>query len=288
MRFQIVLIKPHGFDFVESFREPMEVLQECIVQLGHSAQIQTNRIDADGIPILFGAHHINPSSIERLPSNSVVFNLEQLAPGYPWFSRQYLQTLSRFRVWDYSAKNIDYLCRSGISTAALHVPFGYSTCLTRITPAASEDVDVLFFGIQVERRLRILRECQKRGLNVVALNNVWGVQRDAWIARSKVVLNIHQTDNGQFETVRVLFLLANGKAVVSEANEGDCPDEMLRGLFIEAPYDGLVDACVLLLQSVDQRIALQEKASTVATAFGLQALPHIDRAVRSLYANRHF
>ncbi len=282
MRFQIVLIKPNGFDFVESFREPMEVLQECLVKLGHSARIQTNRIDTDAIPVLFGAHHIDPLILERLPGNSILFNLEQLVSGYPWFSRQYLQTLSRFRVWDYSAKNIDYLHRSGISTSALHVPFGYSPCLTRIAPAAIEDVDVLFFGIQSERRLRILRELGKRGLNVVALNNVWGVQRDEWIARSKIVLNIHHAHNGQFEIVRVLFLLANGKAVVSEALEGDCLDQMLLGRLMVAPYDRLVDACVLLIQSKEQRIALQEKASAVAKAVGLQALPHIDLAMRSL------
>lgn len=203
MRFQIVLIKPNGFEFVESFREVMEVFQECLVKLGHSARIQTNRIDADAVPILFGAHHIDPSMLSRLPSDSIVFNLEQLAPGYPWFSVQYLQTLARFRVWDYSAKNIDNLRCSGVSSAALHVPFGYSPCLTRIASTAIEDVDVLFFGIQSERRLRILRELGNHGLHVVALNNVWGVQRDAWIARSKVVINIHQADNGQFEIVRV-------------------------------------------------------------------------------------
>src|SRR5665811_217977 len=120
MRFQIVLVKPDGFEFVESFREPMEVLQECLAKLGHSVQIQTNRIDPDSIPILFGAHHIDPSAIASFPGNAIVFNLEQLTHGYPWFTEPYLQTLSRFRVWDYSAKNVDYLHRSGISAEALH------------------------------------------------------------------------------------------------------------------------------------------------------------------------
>ena len=282
MRFQIVLIKPSGFEFVESFREVMEVSQECLVKLGHSAQTQTNRIDADAIPILFGAHHIDPSILDRLPGDSIIFNLEQLAAGYPWFSEQYLRTLSRFRVWDYSARNIDYLHHSGVSAAALHVPFGYSPCLRRIAPTSIEEVDVLFFGIQSERRLRILRELGNHGLHVVALNNVWGEQRDAWVARSKVVINIHQADHGQFEIVRVLFLLANGKAVVSEAGADDFLDERLQGRFVIAPYDRLVDACVRLVQSKHERIALQEMASAVAREAGLQFLPHIARAVRSL------
>lgn len=280
MRFQIVLIKPQEFEFVESLREPMEVLQECLIKLGHWAQIQTNRIDAGEIPIIFAAQHVDPFDLSRLPRNSIIFNLEQLAPDYPWFSEQYLKTLARFRVWDFSAENVDYLHHSGISTSALHVPFGYSPCLTRIAPVAGEDVDVLFFGIQSERRLRVLRELGNRGLNVVALNNVWGAQRDSWIARSKVVLNIHLADNGRFEIVRVLFLLANGKAVVSEGDGDDSLDAGLQGRFVAASYDGLVDACVRLLQSHDERIALQAKAFAVAKEGGLQALPRIEFAVR--------
>jgi hypothetical protein len=285
MRFQIVQIKPNGFEFVESFRETMEVMQECLVKLGHKAQIQTNQIDADAIPILFGAHHIDPSELNKLPTNSIVFNLEQLVPGYPWFSEQYLQTLSRFRVWDYSATNVDYLHSSGISPTALHVPFGYSPCLTRISPAAVEDVDVLFFGIQSERRMRILHELGNHGINVVSLNNVWGADRDAWIARSKLVINIHLVDNGQFEIVRILFLLANGKSVVSEASAVESYNDGLQDRYVVAPYDGLVDACLLLLESHEERTALQAKAAAVSEEEDLQAMPHIESAVRSLLAS---
>lgn len=282
MNFQLVLIKPEGFDFVESFREVMEVLQEALVTLGHSVRVHTNRIDPDAIPIIFGAHHINPSDVLRLPSHSILYNLEQLAPGYPWFSDQYLRILARFRVWDYSAANLRYLHQEGHSLAATHVPFGYSPCLNRIPPVRHQDVDVLFFGVHTERRLRVLTALGESGLNVVALRNVWGAERDAWIARAKVVVNIHQTDMGHFETVRVLFLLANGKAVVSEIAPDEQVDPVLRDAFCATPYDEIVAACRRLVDEVDIRTALQLRARAAAESDALKALPWIARAVQLL------
>lgn len=281
MNFQLVLIKPEGFDFVESFREVMEVLQESLVTLGHSACIRTNHIDPHAIPVIFGAHHIAPAAVHQLPPHSIIYNLEQLAPGYPWFSEQYLQTLARFRVWDYSTTNLDYL-RKGHSISATHIPFGYSPCLTRIAPADTEDVDVLFFGLQTSRRLSVLRALGERGLNVVALKNVWGAERDAWIARAKLVLNIHQAEMGQFESVRVLFLLANGKAVVSETAPGEQIDASLQDALCAVPYNELVASCCRLASDVDARISLQRKARVAIAADALRALPWIARAVQDL------
>ncbi|MCK9380162.1 MAG: glycosyltransferase [Sulfuritalea sp.] len=284
MNFQLVLIKPEGFDFVESLREVMEVAREALVTLGHSARIQTNRIDPDDIAIIFGSHHLDPAAVHRLPPQSIIYNLEQLAPGYPWFSDQYLKILTRFRVWDYSARNVDYLRREGHSPAATHVPFGYSPCLTRIPAAEKEDVDVLFFGVSTERRRRILQALGERGLNVVALTNVWGTERDAWIARAKIVLNMHRADSGEFESVRVLFLLANGKAVVSETAPGEQIEAPLLGAFCAVPYAALVDACVQLAGDSEARLALQQRARAAVMADALRALPWISRATECMEA----
>lgn len=282
MNFQLVLVKPEGFDFVESFREVMEVLQEGLVTLGHAVRIQTNRIDPDGIAVIFGIHHLDPAQVDRLPPQSIIYNLEQLTPGYPWFSERYVKLLTRFRVWDYSARNVDFLRREMRSTAATHLPFGYSPCLTRVPSAPVEDVDVLFFGITTERRRQVLQDLVARGLNVVALNNIWGTERDGWIARAKVVINIHQTDIGEFESVRVIFLLANGKAVVSETAPGEQIDANLQGAFCAAPYEGLAAACMQLVADREARLALQLRAKAAAVSEALSALPWISRAAASI------
>lgn len=282
MNFQLVLIKPEGFGFVESFREVIEVLQEGLVTLGHSVRIQTNRIDPDGIAVIFGIHHLDPAHVERLPPQSIIYNLEQLAPGYPWFSEPYVKLLTRFRVWDYSARNVAYLRRQGRSAAVSHLPFGYSPCLVRVPTAQTEDVDVLFFGVKTERRQRVIQALVERGLNVVALSNVWGAERDAWIARAKVVLNMHQADIGEFESVRVLFLLANGKAVVSETAPDEHIDAALQGTFFAVPHAGLVDACVQLVADDAARRTLQFRARAAAVAEAVSVLPWLARATQAI------
>ena len=282
MNFQLVLIKPEGFDFVESFREVMEVLQEGLTTLGHTVKTCTNQIEPNAWPVIFGAHHLDAESVYRLPARSIIYNLEQLVPGYPWFSEAYLQLLARFQVWDYASQNVDYLRSTGRSLAVVHLPFAYSPCLSRIPPVTDEDVDVLFFGVHTERRMSVLQAMAERGLNVVCLRDVWGAERDAWIARAKVVVTIRQTDGGTFENVRVIFLLANAKAVVSELLLDEQLPAPLQGALCAVPYDDLVDACERLVADADARTILRHNAKLAIKTDALQALPWISRAVQSL------
>ena len=117
---------------------------------------------------------------------------------------------------------------------------------------------------------------------MLSLNDVWGAERDAWIARSKLVVNMHLEDGGQLEIVRVLFLLANGKAVVSEVNLDEPRDKRLHDRFVGVPYGELVDACMMLVQSEDARARLRAKATAVSTDESLRALPVIKRAIDRL------
>ena len=282
MNFQFVLIKPEGFDFVEAFREVMEVLQAGLVTLGHSVRESTNVIQPNARAILFGAHHLDEESIARLPADTIIFNLEQLLPDYPWYSEAYLKVLARFQVWDYSAANLDVLSRTARSLPLVHVPFGYSPCLTRITPAAEQDVDVLFFGVHTERRLAVLHAMAARGLKVVCLCNVWAAERDAWIARAKVVVAIRQTEDGAFEDVRVIFLLANAIAVVTEIMPHEVLPVSLQDAVCAVGYGELTDACVRLVDAAAERTALCQRAKSSVMSPALQSLPGIARAVQGL------
>lgn len=286
MNFQLVLIKPEGFDFVESFREVMEVLQAGLIALGHSVVFSTNEITPGARPIIFGAHHLDEESIERLPADTIIYNLEQLVPGYPWYSEAYLDLLARFQVWDYSSDNVATLSPKARDLPVIHVPFGYSPCLTRIPPVADEDVDVLFFGVHTERRLSVLQAIAERGLKVACLRNVWGAERDAWIARAKVVIAIRQTDDGVFENVRVVFLLANAKAVVAEILPGEVLPAPLQGALCAVAYDELADACVRLIGDAKERAALAQRAKSLVMADALQSLPWVARAVQNLTSAR--
>ncbi len=277
MNFQLVLIKPEGFDFVEGFREVMEAMQWGLQQLGHDAPIRTNDIAPNIMPIIFGAHHLAATTVSLLPPSSIIYNLEQLMPGYPWYQPQYLEILKRFRVWDGDAQSMEWLHHSGIAPGAIHVPVAYAPPLTRIAARVEQDVDVLFYGIQTERRLQILRALGDAGLNVVALNNVWGRERDNWIARTRVVLNMHQREGGRLEAARLIYLLANGMSVVSEVNDFRAVNPGLAGAFVPASFNEIVSCCRVLASSRGLREYLAQASVAAVNA------PHFD--ARRIVAN---
>ncbi|MBT8156001.1 hypothetical protein KMP13_19490 [Epibacterium ulvae] len=109
-------------------------------------------------------------------------------------------------------------------------------------------MDVLFYGCVNDRRRLALIDLETRGLKVKPLINVFGEARDAWVARSKLVVNIHQFDTQIFEVVRVFYLMTNGIPVATEVNSTTKIDDFYReGLFYR-PYEDLADGIVELFE----------------------------------------
>ncbi|MEN9796911.1 MAG: hypothetical protein RL653_607, partial [Pseudomonadota bacterium] len=106
------------------------------------------------------------------------------------------------------------------------------------------------------RRQAVLEALGETGAKVEALYGIYGEERDAAIARSKLVLNLHFFEARVFEAVRVSYLLGNGSVVVSET--GASPEEeaaFARGVAF-APYEQLVPTCLRLLADAPARAAL--------------------------------
>jgi hypothetical protein len=141
--------------------------------------------------------------------------------------------------------------------AATHVPIGYHPVLARIE-RGTEDLDVLFYGSLNPRREAVLDGCEARGLRVASVFGVYGAGRDALVARARMVLNVHYYEARVFEIVRVSYLLANRRCVVSET--GAEPDEEATwadGVAF-APYERLVETCVALAAQRSERRRLGE------------------------------
>jgi len=264
MSLQIVIVRPPDFIHTESWREAIEAMHHGLAELGVDAPIRENRIEPGATTILFGAHHLVAGQEANLPPDTILYNLEQLLPGYPWYQKRYLELLQRLQVWDFSSRNVEHLRATGINPSAIHVPVGYVPQLSRIPPA-DEDVDVLFFGLMSARRKAALDALAAQGLKVVVLNGVFGEERDRWIARARVVLNLRYTEGGLFESLRVLYLLANRKAVVSEIDHGEIPEELRAGMLMTS-YEGLVNACTELVHDPARRAALAEAGFRAASS----------------------
>jgi hypothetical protein len=258
MLFAVAVVSPLGQpDIGGGFREIAESVHHGLLELGHDS-VLTNRLDLhDRQTIVLGANHIINYGLE-VPKKPIFYNLEQFGHDSPWMAMpEFIDLFRRYPTWDYSLANIEYLATLGLPRPT-YVPIGYVPVLTRITPAV-EDIDILFYGIPSERRYAVLRNLHDKGLRVKWLLGALGATRDAWIARSKIVLNMHYWDAKIFEIARVSYLLANRRVVVSERGGDPTLERGLESGIAFADYDGLVDRCVELLGDEQARRALAEQ-----------------------------
>ncbi len=179
-----------------------------------------------------------------LPQNSILVNLEQLQSS-TLLPPHYLARLLRHTVWDYSAANVRLL-RSRGAQDVTRIPLGYVPELTRIV-SAEPDIDVLFYGSLNPRRSAVLDQLSAAGARVERLFGLYGAQRDAYIARSKIVLNMHFYESKTLEVVRIFYLLANRVFVISE--RGADPEEAARfeGGLVFCGYEQLASNCLRYL-----------------------------------------
>lgn len=244
---------PHSPCFLDVARAMASALRA----LGHDVEYATAeaRQQRPGRLILFGANNLCDHD-NAIPDETIIFNSEQLAAVTD--PRFFLQNYLRYRkmtVWDYSEANVAELKKLGIERAVL-CPIGYVPSMTTIEPAPVEDIDILFYGSVAGPRREILDALDAAGFNVVRLFGVYDKERDAYIARAKVVLNLHYYPRGVFEIFRVSHLLANKKCVVTESGGRDKTLEAFaRTACAYVDRKDIVEICRLLIREPSVRAA---------------------------------
>jgi hypothetical protein len=251
-RFAIVLAEqPHRLVFAEV----VESLAWGLRELGHEVEAATRPIP--GVRNIILAPHLLLASDEHveLSPGTIVYNGEPFVS--PLFVRS-LRLLGKPNVvaWDYSALNVEYL--TGLSIPALHVPYAWAPPLCRWPKSgqaeplplySTRNVDVLFVGSSSPRRVRVLEQLQADHpeLTVKTLFGVYGEERDGWLCRSRVCLNMHYWDERPpNEDLRLLLACSNAVAVISEGT----PDEPAKAEWaVWAPYSELVERTAALVAS---------------------------------------
>lgn len=263
----ISTVSPERYNHVRAFDEVTEVVAAGFSRLGFCVNRANNYVSSDIPTILFGGHLLNEDVLVRLPANTILYNLEQVDPKAPWITGPYRIAMGRHEVWDFSETNIRRLHALRFAKKLVWSPIGYVPELSRIPQNHDrEDIDVLFYGSLNPRRARILDTLKASGLRVLHKFDCYGPERDALISRSKVVLNIHYYETGVFEWIRVLYLLANQKAVVSENSLITTFDKGIDGVIRFASEAELVDACRELVAHPPSREALIAKSTTYLAA----------------------
>lgn len=226
MKFNICIIQPKGFIHSMAFWELAELLLYSLRDLNHESYIQTNTIDTQAKNIIIGFHLLDEAYVKQLKKDTILINTEQLMSSTPW-NDTIFSWVKYFEVWDYSVKNIEALKSVGISNIKL-LKIGYQKELKRIISIQKQDIDVLFYGSLNPKRSSILKALEVDGLKVKSIFGVYGQERDSFIARSKIILNLHYYEKQIFEIIRVFYLLTNGIPVVSEVNSNTHIPEIFR------------------------------------------------------------
>jgi len=235
--FNVVLIQPDSYPHAMAFREIAFLIHYSLQSLGQQSNATINTFDPQATNIIVGYQNLRDPSILR-GNRHIIYQLEQLTEEPDWFDQSMTEMLKgAHAIWDYSLENIQYLRDRGFKHLH-HLPIGFHPSLQTI-PQTEADIDVLFYGAVNDRREKILADLRSH-CRVEELFQVYGPQRDAYIARSKIVLNVHFYEAAIMEQVRLSYLLNNARCVVSEESAINPFKDML----ITAEYDRLVETCL--------------------------------------------
>jgi hypothetical protein len=255
--FTVLAPDPSTWVHSAAFSELAETVFHGLRHLGHEAFVVSRLSEVTGRIIALAAFFLADTDLTQLPDSTIIYNTEVVQQLERDPQSKYVTLLRGHEVWDYNRENALRIS-AFLSKPVRYVPFGFVPELVRVVKGEIEEIDVLFYGELNARREAIIRGLEAAGLTVKHLYGVYGAERDSWIARSKVVLNMHYHQPGVFEIARVGYLLANSKAVVTECDPGEVLDPDLSSGMLVATYDGLVDACRSLVADDNRRHAIEQ------------------------------
>lgn len=250
----------HGLN---GYQEIIESVRWGLEALGHRVSAERNAIRGGAVNIVFGAQMFSEEDLASLPDERyVVYNFEQLASPES-LRPSFASCAQRFVVWDYNERNLEVWRQLAPLRTPVYAPIGWAPVLARIDKTPREDIDVLFYGLPGDQRLQVFRALCDAGLKAVFACGLYGADRDSFIARSKVVLNINQYGRRIFELARVSYLLANAKAVVADITpETDIDDDIRAAVVLREP-ESIVEGCTELLANPGARAALEKRGHEI-------------------------
>lgn len=222
MKYHVTILQPNVAQYYPllAFQDAAGPCVAALRDLGHEATLGVNTVRDDATNIL-----LNYQSLKApIPERYIIWQWEAILDGEGtprpglikpdvWYEAE--------AVWDYAPENIAYT-NDKLGYESKLIGIGYhdsiSPSLGRNVSGRGKDIDVLFYGHLSPRRRQLLGEMRTAGLIVKHLPAAGRFERDCWIHRSKVVLNVHWRDGQQpFEQLRVGAALNRGACVVSES-----------------------------------------------------------------------
>jgi glycosyltransferase involved in cell wall biosynthesis len=213
---------------------------------------------------LFLLNRVPRRTARDLTRQVVLLSTEQ--PGTSWF-RQNLRWAPYARaVADINPLGVASYREHGIGAHRLALGFHEFLCALEIKSHAERTIDITFLGSLTPRRDAFFarhadffsqRDCHLRfvplGFAKTELSRSYlpAAERNALLNRSRILLNLHYSDQQYFEWHRMLLGLANGCCIVTENCAGYGP-LIPNKHFIMVDTDALMPACEYYLENPDE------------------------------------
>ena len=277
------------------FFEIVAALRHELGRLGVRSRVSTSGFPADhwgSVFVLFPPHEycvlegFDPGLHPELLARTVVVCAEQ--PESEWFEGNVRVALRAGAVFDINERGATELRRRGVRAKRLEL--GYTPVWDRFDDAteAARPLDVLFLGAATPRRLRELARCadvlwpratkliisdHTGGPNDQALPNfIVGEAKLDLLRRSRVLLNIHRSEEPYFEWVRAVEAFHCGAVLVTEASVDYAP--LVPGRhFLAARLENLPDVLEAALDDEERLGSIRRAAYEL-----LRTRPLIDGA----------
>jgi hypothetical protein len=253
-KFHITMYRHVDNKYPYCFREMMRLIQWGLQEMGHDCTRSENSVHKDRTNIIFGFHEWwwplkNPLEVIR-DYDCIIYQAEQLSPGGRQMPDWYHGAMRHAKaVWEYSPDNLAILHRNGIP--AVHVPPAWTPKYKAIDDidTVQKDIDAVFMGAVNPRRQFALQLMGALVDEVHVLQSVWGDERDEYMARSKMMVNIHFYQSQTLELLRISHALNSAIPVVSEYSPSNPWEDAIKMV----AYEHLGRAVVELSYSQEQR-----------------------------------
>lgn len=167
--------------------------------------------------------------------------------------KSYIQLMKNsVQIWDYSKLNIKFLNNIGFDNIK-YLPIGFHENIKLLDNNKTKDIDILFYGSLNERRISILEELKNRGVKLKVLSNSYELERNQYIERSKIILNINWNEKTILAEHRLSFLLNNKCFVISEFPQSEIPDYYKQSL-VFCNRNDIVNTCLFYLKSENEKM----------------------------------
>jgi len=256
-------------------REVGELVAAGFAELGCETELLFDRLpereNNEALQIVLTPHeYYNLFLLEQVPrktarelsANLIFLCTEQPATG--WFEQNLRWGCYARAVADINPLGVESYRAHGIR--AHHLPLGYHELLEHTVGKPAREIDLVFLGSLTSRRERFFarhadffsqRNCHLRfvplGFAKTELSRSYlpAAQRNALLANSKILLNVHYSDQRYFEWHRMLVGLANGCCIITENCAGYAPLVPNRH-FVMVEHDALIEACEYYLDHPDE------------------------------------